>query len=323
MGIVKGKNVFNRCMMQSYSIFFLFAQKIVLWIAISALGQLVASENGMKSNFDQQEALFHTPPRFIAIPGTVDSLPSWLIEASIVPHMSLLPSGYIQFDHKAILHKLEAILCVEQVKIRETEENALIVNYTLREPIAFIAHKDLSLTLSDTTYSLENRDNLLGCDIQGHIFPMSPFYSPKNLPYIIFPITSSVYRSLHHDETAIRDREIQQYLHILQKIQNVVASIDSFQTAVNLIDFSKMCDEFCFFQREIVFQVECTRLSEHKVVKRKFLIRLHPENANETLIHIPKLMTYSMASMVGNEERDIVLDLRYTGFCLFSHSEEN
>jgi|GEM_PF-3071365 len=73
------------------------------------------------------------------------------------------------FNLKEGAEKLLKIGLMQKVQLYKLEPSALVVSYTLREPFATVA----------------NWKNT-GIDRGGHLFPLSPFFSPKELPELVF-----------------------------------------------------------------------------------------------------------------------------------------
>jgi len=77
------------------------------------------------------------------------------------------PISLYAFDLKIAERSLRSCPLIREAKIERVPPGTLLVDYTVRQPIAFLA--DYQNT---------------GIDRDGFLFPIAPFYSPKNLPEI-------------------------------------------------------------------------------------------------------------------------------------------
>lgn len=77
------------------------------------------------------------------------------------------PISLYAFDVKEGEKKLEACPMISSAKIRRISPGTLYIDYTVRKPVARLA--DYENTLLDRS---------------GYLFPLSPFFAPKNLPEI-------------------------------------------------------------------------------------------------------------------------------------------
>lgn len=77
------------------------------------------------------------------------------------------PTNLYLFDLKEGEKKLRACPVIKEAFLQRKGPDTLYIDYTLREPMAMIA-------------DFEN----MAVDIEGHLFPFSPFFSPKNLPEV-------------------------------------------------------------------------------------------------------------------------------------------
>lgn len=79
------------------------------------------------------------------------------------------PTFLSSFDLKEGEKKLQSAGVIQQVRLYKLQPETVVVSYTLRKPYATVA----------------NWKNL-GVDREGHFFPLSPFFTPKELPEIVF-----------------------------------------------------------------------------------------------------------------------------------------
>jgi len=103
------------------------------------------------------------------------SLPTGLL-AEVLDLSADCPVYFNQFDLKMARFRLLATHAIENVKLKKTKPNLLFIEYTLREPWAY----------------LEDYTNT-GIDTGGVFFPLSPFYSPRHLPGIFLGEASPAY----------------------------------------------------------------------------------------------------------------------------------
>lgn len=75
------------------------------------------------------------------------------------------PYHALHFDLRQAKMRLERSPVIAEANVKLIKPNTLYVDYTVRQPIAF----------------LEDYDNV-AIDRQGYLFPFAPFFSPKNLP---------------------------------------------------------------------------------------------------------------------------------------------
>lgn len=91
------------------------------------------------------------------------------------------PTLLYAFDRQIAEQALLSCPFISKAKIQRIVPGTIYIDYALRKPIAWLA--DYQNT---------------GIDIEGHFFPIAPFYSPKNLPEIYlglppFDVTSNVH----------------------------------------------------------------------------------------------------------------------------------
>lgn len=77
------------------------------------------------------------------------------------------PTNIYLFDEKLAKKRLLLSPLIEKAVVRKIKPSTVYVDYKVRRPIALI-------------YDLKNT----ACDKNGYIFPLSPFFSPKDLPEI-------------------------------------------------------------------------------------------------------------------------------------------
>lgn len=77
------------------------------------------------------------------------------------------PTNIYLFDEKEAQKKLLLSPVIEKAVVKKIKPSAIYIDYKVREPVALL-------------YDLKN----VAIDKKGNIFPMSPFFTPKNLPEI-------------------------------------------------------------------------------------------------------------------------------------------
>lgn len=77
------------------------------------------------------------------------------------------PTPFSQFNSKRAEESLKSIPVIQEAHVKKIKPNIVYVDYTVRQPIAWI-------------YDYQN----IAIDKEGFLFPVYPFFSPKNLPEI-------------------------------------------------------------------------------------------------------------------------------------------
>lgn len=93
--------------------------------------------------------------------------------AELIEISANFPTSYAYFDPKIAEEKILKCPVVKEAHVKKIKPNTIYIDYTLRQPIAQIA-------------DLENT----AIDEEGFLFPISPFFTPKNLPEIYLGIPS-------------------------------------------------------------------------------------------------------------------------------------
>lgn len=83
------------------------------------------------------------------------------------------PTNIYLFDEKEAKRKLLLSPVIEKAVVKKIKPSAIYIDYKVREPVALL-------------YDLKN----VAIDKKGNIFPVSPFFTPKNLPEIYLGDTS-------------------------------------------------------------------------------------------------------------------------------------
>ena len=171
------------------------------------------------------------------------------------------PSHLYAFDLKEAEKKLLSSPLIQRAKIKRIPPSALYIDYTTRKAVAWL-------------HDFEN----MAMDHEGYVFPVYPFFTPKNLPEIYLGIDK-----LPDSPIQTKEKELAtQLLELLCK----PPFCGKFQLI--RIDTSKAYAE-SLGQREIVLWLrdEITLEKEGKVQRHFFpkLIRLNPKNITQQLDH--------------------------------------
>lgn len=96
-----------------------------------------------------------------------EALPTVLL-AEFLDLSSDQPTNFFSFDEKRAVQKLLNVPVIAKARIEKRKPNIVYVDYTLRRPIALFA---------DFTN--------MAIDEEKHLFPLAPYFSPKELPEIV------------------------------------------------------------------------------------------------------------------------------------------
>lgn len=154
------------------------------------------------------------------------------------------PVNLYQIDIKEKERLLKSLSFISQAKIKKILPHTLFVSYELRQPVALI------LDLSNAAI-----------DKEGILFPLMPFFTPKNLPGIYLGMEDGRWGDKLNDE------KIQLAFHILKSWKKEFSPLLRIKT----IDVSKVFSK-TFGEREIVLVHEDLRGLE--TAERSFLHHL-------------------------------------------------
>ena len=222
-----------------------------------------------------------------------DRLSSLYIEDLL--HLSVdHPTHYKDFDCK------QATTCLLQVPMIKTAHVELIgkdtvyVDYLLRNPIAKV-------------YDYEN----VGCDEEGYLFPLAPFYSPKELPEIYFGQTIPVIESFSQ---LLTSPAFELALSIIKSL-DPIAKEDNFR--IKRIDVSSAFLE-SLGRQEIVIDIQELKLGFQEEVFPRYIHRLrlspkdYPKQLGNYLNLHKELTSYSVDTIEDPGELKVI-DLRIQG----------
>lgn len=145
------------------------------------------------------------------------------------------PINIYALDVKRVEHLLEETPVIEKVSVEKIEPDTLYVNYTVRQPIAYV-------------YDFTNT----AIDNNAFIFPITPFFTPKTLPKIYFGLDMPEYALPHIWGQQLQGKKTTLALELLKKLSQPKYA-DSFKTL--WIDLSQAYAD-SYGQRQIVLKIE-------------------------------------------------------------------
>lgn len=165
------------------------------------------------------------------------------------------------FNPKKAEERLLRSPIIKDAHIKLIKPQTLYVDYTVRRPIAWL-------------YDYENT----AIDEEGFLFPVSPFFSPKNLPEVYFglPPFGSVYDQEKMTwNTRLEGRQVQLALDLL-----MIVSSSTYRDILNVqrVDVSQAFAE-SFGQREVVLKTE-----DHIFLR---------QDGKEVMFTCPRLLRFS------------------------------
>jgi hypothetical protein len=166
------------------------------------------------------------------------------------------PTSLYAIDLKEAERRLRASPVIRSATVRPLYPSTVYVDYAVRTPIAWL-------------YDYEN----VALDAEGHLFPMVPFFTPKNLP--------EVYLGTHPRHSPLAGREAALAMTLLSLLSGC-------DLGLRRIDVSQAFAE-TYGKREIVLQVEDVLL-------------MHREDRDVT-VRLPRylrLSTQHYAQELGN-----------------------
>jgi hypothetical protein len=173
------------------------------------------------------------------------------------------PSNLSHFDEEKAVQKLLRSPVIKEASVKVMKPGTLYVDYTVRQPCAKL-------------YEYDN----VALDQDGHLFPLHPFFSPKNLPelYLGFPFFVDW-------QQAVQGKEIELCLNLLKTLSQS-SNCDLFQ--VRLIDVSNAFAD-SYGVREIVLHLEDEVHIERTTYILPRLLRLSTKNYPKELGNYLKL----------------------------------
>lgn len=188
------------------------------------------------------------------------------------------PKSSLTFDVKVAEKKLLESPVIKEAKVKLASDTTLYIDYTCPKPIAWV-------------FDYEN----IAIDEEGYLFPVTPFFSPKNLPEIYIGLKPFGAISLDPNRPTAKWNEplksplIDLALSLLKMLQEMGAG-DLF--TVRRIDVSN-ADAQSYGQREIVLLLEDEVIAAQEGKEVHFicprLLRLSPKNYAQELGNFLKL----------------------------------
>jgi len=182
-------------------------------------------------------------------------------------HLSVdRPSQSISFDVRRAQDILEKCPVIKEARVKLFNPTTLYIDYTIRKPIALL-------------YDYENT----AIDPEGYLFPLAPFFSPKNLPEIYLGLPASA--PVPSLEKPLEGKEIALAF-----------------TLLNLLSDPRLSDLLC------VRWIDVSQAFAESLGKREIILILEDvvikqEHSKEVSFHFPRflrLSTKTYAKELGN-----------------------
>lgn len=209
------------------------------------------------------------------------------------------PTSIQTFDpQQAIDHLLEMPM-IKEASVMVLKPDTVYVDYTMRQPLAMI-------------YDYEN----IAVDEEGHLFPFSPFYSPKALPEFYF---GSELLASFSFKTPLQGEGWLLAMRILKMLKTSASEANIF---IKRIDVSHAFERSLGKQEIVIdFVNEEIELSLHSSRQFTHHIRLHPQDYEQQLgnyfvLH-DELLTSTEPAM-----KERVIDLRMMGLAFVQDIHE-
>lgn len=201
-----------------------------------------------------------------------------------------VPKKISDFDVKKYTSQLSDNPIMEKIHIQKIFPSSLLIDYKLREPIALLAN------FQNTAVNFE-----------GVLFPLYPFYSPKDLPEVVFG------QELFHAETdsqiSIWGKKIPQKR--MKLVEELFKVFEGFPDLIlKKIDLSSL-DAQSYGQREIIITV----LDQNPV-----LLRLTEKNLKQELANYFSLRK---SKIVSTGKKNMIIDLRIPEVAYIVESVQN
>ncbi len=182
-----------------------------------------------------------------------------------------LPENLYAFDANAARLQLLRYGIFKRIVIKKVKPHSLLIDYTLRKPIGM----------------LSNFENT-AIDEEGILFPFNPFYSPKELPEVIFG--EELFSDLVPEAECLWGRSIPK-----KRMELLLSLFAALPDSCKKIDLAKI-DAPSYGQREIVV-----------CLSDQTLLRLSTKNFEEELINFALLADEKALFF---EKKSVIVDLR-------------
>ncbi|MBI2743675.1 MAG: FtsQ-type POTRA domain-containing protein [Chlamydiales bacterium] len=194
------------------------------------------------------------------------------------------PTPASSFNLKIAREKLLRSPVVKEAKVEKLPPDALFISYTVRQPVA-------------TLYDVENG----ALDTEGFLFPLKPFFAPKNLPEIYLGIAKFNKQGRFAWNQKLASPSLTLALDLLQLL-SAQPYCDLF--TVKRIDLSKAAEK-SYGAREIVLIIE----ESFKEQKRIYL-RLTTKGYAQELGNYLELRRELAQTKAEDKSRAALVDLR-------------
>ena len=204
------------------------------------------------------------------------------------------PVLYKNFDVKRAKEKLLQVPMIKTAEVEIVGKDTLYVDYTLRNPLAKV-------------YDYEN----IACDEEGYLFPLAPFYSPKELPEIYFGDSIA---QCHGFSEKIVGESFDMALAIIKSL-DPIAKADHFR--LKRIDVSSAFLS-SLGRQEIVIDIQEMKLGFQEDTFPRYIHRLrlstkdYPKQLGNYLNLHKELTAYSLDQLEDPAEIKVI-DLRIEG----------
>jgi len=204
------------------------------------------------------------------------------------------PTYYKDFDLKQAELKLKSVAMIKTAHVELVCKDTVYVDYTLKDPIAKV-------------YDYE----IIACDEEGYLFPLAPFYSPKELPEIYFGQSLPQIEGFSHKlEGKAFDLAL-----LLIKSLDPIAKGDNFR--IKRVDVSSAFLE-SLGRQEIVIDIQELKLGYQDEIFPRYIhrLRLSPKDYPKQLgnyLNLHKELTSCALDSLEDLSELKVIDLRIEG----------
>lgn len=196
------------------------------------------------------------------------------------------PTNLYTFDTKTAKRRLLSLRAVSEAKVKKIPPSTIYVDYTLRQPIAFLG--EVSNTALDQT---------------GTLFPFTPFYTPKRLPKIYLGTSAPFAWG-----DKLRGPEAKLAFTLLDILSD---QIKGENYIVKEIDLSHAFSP-SYGQRYIAITIDLHTIKNSEYQVQQHILRLSPKHLHEGIANYTKMASY--LNEKGGEEMVIDLRIPHLGF---------
>lgn len=192
------------------------------------------------------------------------------------------PTNVYQFDPELARKRLVQSVLIREASVKPCPPNAVYVDYTIRTPLA----------------KVQDFHNI-AIDEEGHLFPISPFLSPKTLPEITFGLKEFTRWELSREETELP-------FHLLALLRAHAPS-HSFQ--IKALDIAAK-DAPTLGKRQLILHID------------NHILRLTPKNYPKELAHYLELRAELNLQEQVEGKKTKVIDLRLPNLAYLEEVDE-